>query len=63
MTFPICLLGKISHRKIIYIESFARVDESSLTGKLMRSVADLYIVQWEELLKKVPGAIYGGSIF
>jgi UDP-N-acetylglucosamine:LPS N-acetylglucosamine transferase len=63
MTFPICVLGKFTGRKIIYIESFARVDGLSLTGKLMKRVADLYIVQWEELVQYVPGSTYGGGIF
>lgn len=63
VTFPICVLCKLTGRKVIYIESFARVDGLSLTGKLMRRIADLYIVQWEELLQFVPKAIYGGGIF
>jgi UDP-N-acetylglucosamine:LPS N-acetylglucosamine transferase len=62
-TFPICIFGKLFGKKVIYIESFARVDECSLTGKLMKGVADLYIVQWEELLQFVPNAVYGGGIF
>lgn len=62
-TVPICLIGKILRRKIIYIESFARVEEGSLTGKIMYKVADLFIVQWEELLKIYPNAVYGGGIF
>jgi UDP-N-acetylglucosamine:LPS N-acetylglucosamine transferase len=62
-TFPICVFGKLFGKKVIYIESFARVDECSLTGKLMKGVADLYIVQWEELLQFVPNAVYGGGIF
>lgn len=62
-TFPICLLGKLMGKKVIYIESFARVDTASLTGKLMYRIADLFIVQWEELLKIFPKATYGGSIF
>ena len=62
-TFPICLIGKLKGKKIIFIESFARVDDSSLTGKLMKKVADLYIVQWKELLDLVPNAVYGGGIF
>ena len=62
-TFPICLIGRLMRKKVIFIESFARVDGSSLTGKLMKRVADLYIVQWEELLQFVPNAVYGGGIF
>jgi UDP-N-acetylglucosamine:LPS N-acetylglucosamine transferase len=63
VTFPICLLGKLMRKRIIYIESFARVDTASLTGKLMYRIADLFIVQWEELLKIYPKAMYGGGIF
>lgn len=62
-TFPVCFLGKLMGKKIIYIESFARVDEPSLTGKLMYRVADLFIVQWKEMMEYYPKAIYGGGIF
>lgn len=62
-SYPICWIGKKQGRKVIYIESFARVDAPSLTGKLMYKVADLFIVQWEELLEFFPNAIYGGGIF
>lgn len=62
-TFPISFLGKIMRKKIIYIESFARVDEASLTGRLMYKIADLFIVQWEDMLKVFPNAIYVGGIF
>ena len=57
------LLGKLAKKKIIYIESFARVDSPSLTGKLMYKVADIFIIQWEELKQFFPNAIYGGGIF
>ncbi|WP_192986687.1 PssD/Cps14F family polysaccharide biosynthesis glycosyltransferase [Carnobacterium mobile] len=63
MTYPICLLGKLMGKKIIYIESFARIDKGSLTGKLMYPIADLFIVQWEELLNVYPKAIFTGGIF
>ena len=62
-TFPICVLGKLMGKKVIYIESFARVDEPSLTGKLMYHVADLFIVQWKEMMEFYPNAVYGGGIF
>jgi len=61
--YPVCLLAKVMGGKIIYIESFARVDTASFTGKLMYSIADLFIVQWEEALQFFPKAIYGGGIF
>lgn len=63
VTYPICVLGKMLGKKIIYIESFARVDQISTTGKCMKKIADLFIVQWEELLAFFPGAVYGGSLF
>lgn len=62
-SYPICLLGKMKKTKIIYIESFARVDSPSLTGKLMYKIADLFLVQWEEMMKVYPNAIYVGGIF
>lgn len=61
--YPFCLLGKLMHRKVIYIESFARVENRSLTGKLVYLFADLFIVQWPEMLKCYPKAVYVGGIF
>lgn len=63
ITYPVCIIGKLFKKKIIYIESFARCDKPSLTGKLMYKHADLFIVQWEEMLEFYPNAIYGGGIF
>lgn len=63
VTFPISLLGKVLGKKIVYIESFARVEEGSLTGKLMYRIADLFVVQWEEMLRVYPKAKYVGAIF
>lgn len=62
-TYPVCIVGKILNKKIIYIESFARCDKPSLTGKLMYKHADIFIVQWKEMLQFYPNAIYGGGIF
>jgi len=61
--FPTCLLGKLFRAKIIYIESFARINNPSLTGKLVYRISDLFIVQWKDLLKFYPKAVYYGGIF
>ena len=60
---PMCILGKIFRSKIIYIETFANRNKKTATGRLIYKIADLFIVQWEEMLKLYPKAIYGGSIY
>jgi len=60
---PICYLGKLFGSKIIFIETFANIDTKTLSGKLVYPIANLFIVQWEEMTKLYPKAIYGGSIF
>lgn len=60
---PMCYLGKIWGSKIIYIETFANTHKKTATGRLIYPIADLFIVQWEEMLEIYPKAIYGGSIY
>lgn len=62
-TILVCLWAKIMGIKVVYIESFARMDSPSRTGKLMYKLADKTIVQWEAIKKYYPDAVYGGSIF
>ena len=63
IAFPFCVLAKLSKKKIIFIESFARINNKSLTGRLVYPFADLFIVQWKSMLKCYPRAIYAGGIF
>lgn len=60
---PMCVLGKIFRRKIIYIETFANRNTKTATGKLIYKFADLFIVQWEEMLELYPKAVLGGAIY
>ena len=63
LAFPFCLLGKMMGAKIVYIESFARVHSKSLTGRLVYPFADLFLVQWETMLRLYPKAKFVGGIF
>ncbi len=63
ISFPFCLLAKMKGKKIVYIESFARIHDKSLTGRLVYPFADLFLVQWEEMVKVYPKAEFVGSIF
>ncbi|PFP16968.1 polysaccharide biosynthesis protein [Priestia megaterium] len=63
VAIPMCVIGKIFKRKVIYIESFARINTPNKTGQLIYKFADLFIIQWQELEKHYPEAVYGGSIY
>ena len=62
-TLPICIIAKIFRKKLIFIESFAKVTSPTLTGKMLYKFADQFYVQWEEMLKIYPNAIYKGGIY
>lgn len=62
-TIPMCILAKIFRKKIIFIESFAKISSPTLTGKLIYKFADEFYVQWEEMLNIYPKAIYKGGIY
>ncbi len=61
--YPMMKIAKFFKKKIIYIESYARVYDLSVTGKRCLNIADLFIVQWPELQKKYPQTKYVGSLF
>lgn len=60
---PICYIGKLFGSKIIFIETFANSLTKTLSGRLIYPIANLFIVQWESMLKLYPKAIYGGWIY
>ncbi|MCR5787918.1 MAG: polysaccharide biosynthesis protein [Bacilli bacterium] len=59
---PMCCIGKIFRSKIIFIETMANITSPTATGKRVYKFADLFIVQWEDMLKVYPKAVYGGWI-
>lgn len=63
LAIPTCIYAKVFRKKVIYIESFARINSVNKTGKLIYKFADLFIVQWENLLEFYPNAVYGGWIY
>lgn len=60
---PMCYIGKLFFKKIIYIETIANSKTKTLSGKLVYPIADTFIVQWESMLELYPKAIYGGWIY
>lgn len=60
---PLCLICKLFGKKLIYIESFAKVTSPTLTGKLLYRFADQFYVQWPQMQEVYPNAIYVGGIY
>jgi hypothetical protein len=60
---PVSVFAKLLGARIIYVESFSRVRRLSITGRLLRPLADLFFIQWEELRPAAPRAVYAGRLY
>lgn len=60
---PMCLLCKLFGKRLIYIESFAKVTSGTESGRFLYRFADQFYVQWESMLKIYPKAIFLGGIY
>lgn len=60
---PMAILVKLFRKKLIYLESFAKISSPTMTGKLLYKYADRFYVQWEKMLEIYPNAIYKGGIY
>ena len=57
-----CFLGKLRGAKVVWVDSITNVDRLSLSGWLVRHIADLFLVQWAALGQKYRGTEYVGTI-
>ena len=57
-----CFLGKLLGAKVVWVDSITNVERLSLSGRMVRYIADLFLVQWPELRDKYPGTEYVGTI-
>ena len=60
-----CCLGKIFGKKVIYIESFAKRNSPTVTGKMIYKLHayTTFVVQWESMLEFYPKAEFWGGIY
>ncbi len=49
--------------KVVYIESFTRIESPSLSCRLVTPIADRVYAQWPELTSAIPKARYAGNVF
>lgn len=62
-SYPTCRFGKWLGKKVIYVESFAKLTSSSMTGRKIYLFADHFFVQWAEMKKVYPKAQYAGTVY
>ncbi len=60
---PASILSRLLGIKVIYIETGSRIFSLSASGRIMYRIADLFFVQWPELLPLCPKAVYAGRLF
>ncbi len=65
VAFPTILWAKILGKKVIYIETFARVHGGTKAGKFVykHKLYDMFIYQWKSLESEYPNGVYGGGIY
>lgn len=57
-----CFFAKLMGKKVIYIESLAKVNSLSVTGKMVYPFANKFYVQWKALEEKYKKAEYIGRL-
>lgn len=60
---PFCWIGRAFGARVIFVESFSRITEPSLAGRLIHPVAHRFFVQWPEMLQHYKKAEYRGQVF
>lgn len=62
---PPCRVLGLARAQVVYVESIARTRKFSLSARLLYHlrIADLVLVQWEELAKTYPRSVYAGRLY
>jgi len=63
VAFPFFLVARLLRIPTVYLEVYDRIDSPTLTGRLCRPFASLFLVQWEEQCRFYPGARVIGGLF
>jgi UDP-N-acetylglucosamine:LPS N-acetylglucosamine transferase len=58
----LCFLGKMLGARVVWVDSITNVERISLSGRMIRSFADLFLVQWPELASKHKNVEYVGEL-
>lgn len=62
-SLPFLIMAKLMNCKTVFFESFAKISSPTLTGRLCYRFVDRFYVQWGDMLKVYPNAIFKGGIY
>ena len=60
---PFAWIARLRGARVVYVESFTRIDGPSLSLRLIAPVADRVYAQWPELNRAFPRARFIGNVF
>jgi UDP-N-acetylglucosamine:LPS N-acetylglucosamine transferase len=63
MAVPFFFLGRLLGSHTVYIEVYDRIDSPTMTGRLVRRVTSLFVLQWERQRKLYPSGVYAGPLY
>jgi UDP-N-acetylglucosamine:LPS N-acetylglucosamine transferase len=58
----LCFLGKMRGAKVVWIDSITNVERISLSGRMVRYIADLFLVQWPKLAHRYKNTEFVGAV-
>ena len=62
LAVPFAWVGRLLGARVVYVESLTRIEQPSLSCRLIAPVASRIYAQWPELAEAVPRARYLGSV-
>jgi beta-1,4-N-acetylglucosaminyltransferase len=60
---PFAWIGRLHGARTVYVESFTRMDDLSLSGRMIAPVAERFYVQWPELAASRRRLRFAGNLF
>lgn len=58
----VCFVAAIIGARVVWIDSITNTERISLSGRMVRYIADLFLVQWPELAEQYSKVEYVGAV-
>lgn len=62
LAVPFFVVGRLRRKRLVYVESFTRVNSPSLSGRIVYPLADAFFVQWRQASVWRDRVRYAGSL-